>query len=86
MKDVKDPLEQYQMMDRDARDCNGSVGSSAVHFPSEATVMVLGRHGYESGVEGRNGFVCTVQPRMEQRSESLIVIFFMNLRAQRVHA
>ena len=26
----------------------------------DATVLVLGRHGYETAVEGRNGFVCNV--------------------------
>src|SRR5258708_18007573 len=26
----------------------------------DATVMVLGRHGYETAVEGKNGFVCIV--------------------------
>src|ERR1051326_1365691 len=26
----------------------------------DATVMVLGRHGYETAVEGKNGFVCAV--------------------------
>ncbi len=27
----------------------------------DATVMVLGRHGYETAVEGKNGFVCLVE-------------------------
>ena len=26
-----------------------------------ATILVLGRHGYETAVEGKNGFVCAVE-------------------------
>jgi hypothetical protein len=28
---------------------------------ADATVMVLGRHGYEKAIEGKNGFVCIVE-------------------------
>src|SRR5215467_13663970 len=27
----------------------------------DATILVLGRHGYETAVDGKNGFVCAVQ-------------------------
>jgi hypothetical protein len=27
----------------------------------DATILVLGRHGYETAVEGKNGFVCAVE-------------------------
>ena len=27
----------------------------------DATVMILGNHGYETAVEGKNGFVCVVE-------------------------
>ena len=30
-------------------------------FRSDAEVMVLGRHGYETAVKGTNGFVCVVE-------------------------
>jgi hypothetical protein len=40
------PLEQY-LMDRNAE-------------MALATVLVLGRHGYETAVQGKNGWVCSV--------------------------
>ena len=30
-------------------------------YPREAKILVLGRHGYETAVEGKNGFVCVVE-------------------------
>src|SRR5690348_3422057 len=54
------PLEQYLMADRDAE--IALARSAAPPFISkDATVMVLGRHGYETAVEGTNGFVCLVE-------------------------
>ncbi len=54
------PLDQYLMRTetprshwRGARPRNPS--------PSDAEVMVLGRHGYETAVKGKNGFVCMVE-------------------------
>src|SRR5215470_4215839 len=53
------PLDQY-MMDRDAEIVLAR--SAAPRSVSEdATIMVLGRHGYETAVEGTNGFVCIVE-------------------------
>lgn len=52
------PLDQY-LMDRDAEIALArSAAPSSV--AKDATVMVLGRHGYETAVEGKNGFVCNV--------------------------
>jgi len=53
------PLEQYLMRDRDAEI---ALARSAAPPPvsSAATVMVLGRKGYEKVVDGTNGFVCLV--------------------------
>jgi hypothetical protein len=52
------PLDQY-LMDRDAEIALArSAAPSSV--AKDATVMVLGRHGYETAVEGKNGFVCSV--------------------------
>ena len=53
------PLEQY-LMDRDAE---VALARSAApeKIASDAEVMVLGRHGYETAVEGKNGFVCIVE-------------------------
>lgn len=37
----------------------------------DATVMVLGRHGYESAVEGKNGFVCPAGESSEGIHDSM---------------
>ena len=53
------PLDQY-LMDRDAEIALArSAGPEAIS--RDAKVVVLGRHGYETAVEGRNGFVCVVE-------------------------
>ncbi|HVT71920.1 MAG TPA: hypothetical protein VHD61_02195 [Lacunisphaera sp.] len=53
------PLEQY-LMPRDAEIALArSAGPASV--TREATVLVLGRHGFETAVPGHNGFVCLVQ-------------------------
>ncbi|HZS60473.1 MAG TPA: hypothetical protein VFA43_14465 [Gemmatimonadaceae bacterium] len=52
------PVEQY-LMDRDAE--IGLAKSAAPDAIShDATVLVLSRHGYDTAIEGKNGFVCFV--------------------------
>src|SRR5579863_3220504 len=54
------PLDQYLIPDRDAE--IALARSAAPPFIShDATVMVLGKNGYETAVEGTNGFVCVVE-------------------------
>ena len=54
------PLDQYLMADRKAEIALArSAAPDAIS--GEATIMVLGRHGYETVVEGKNGFVCVVE-------------------------
>ncbi|HEV2424106.1 MAG TPA: hypothetical protein VGZ29_04675 [Terriglobia bacterium] len=54
------PLDQYLMPDRNAEIALArSAAPDAIS--GEAKVMVLGRHGYEAAVEGKNGFVCLVE-------------------------
>lgn len=52
------PLEQY-LMDKDAEI---ALARTAVpdSIACDADVLVLGRHGYETAVKGKNGFVCYV--------------------------
>jgi len=53
------PLDQYLIADRDAEIAlarSAAPGS----ISRDAEVMVLGRHGYETVVKGKNGFVCMV--------------------------
>ena len=53
------PLSQYLMADRDAEIAMArSAAPKAIS--DEATILVLGPHGYITAVEGRNGFVCMV--------------------------
>ena len=63
------PLDQY-LMDRDAE---VALARSAAppSVAKDATVMILGRDGYEIAVEGTNGFVCVVErPWMDQFENS----------------
>ncbi|HTQ95878.1 MAG TPA: hypothetical protein VMH89_03680, partial [Candidatus Acidoferrum sp.] len=53
------PLEQY-MMERDAEIALARTAAPE-DISRDATVWVLGRHGYETAVEGKNGFVCVVE-------------------------
>jgi len=54
------PIEQYLMPDRSAEMAlaRSAAPESISH---DATVLVLGRHGYETAAEGKNGFVCVVE-------------------------
>jgi len=54
------PLEQYLIPDRDAEIALAR-SAAPPSVSQDATVMVLGRHGYETAVEGKNGFVCLVE-------------------------
>jgi hypothetical protein len=53
------PLDQYLM----ERDDEIALARSAApqSISQDAEVMVLGRHGYETAVKGKNGFVCVVE-------------------------
>src|ERR1700719_3360525 len=53
------PLDQYLIADRNAEIALARTAAPP-SISQDATVMVLGRHGYETAVEGKNGFVCNV--------------------------
>ena len=54
------PLDQYLMSDRNAEIALArSAAPEAIS--RDARILVLGRHGYETAVEGKNGFVCVVE-------------------------
>ena len=54
------PLDQYLMADRNAEIALArSAAPEAIS--RDADVLVLGPHGYETAVKGKNGFVCVVQ-------------------------
>lgn len=53
-------LDQYLMADRNAEIALArSAAPEAIS--REARILVLGRHGYETAVDGKNGFVCVVE-------------------------
>ena len=62
------PLDQY-LMDR-----NDEIALARSAAPpsiaKDATVLVLGRHGYETAVKGTNGFVCNVDRSWMDRFEN----------------
>ena len=54
------PFSQYLMADRNAEIALArSAAPEAIS--RDARILVLGRHGYETAVEGTNGFVCVVE-------------------------
>ena len=54
------PIEQYLMTDQGAEIAlaRSAAPESIAH---DADVLVLGRHGFETAVKGKNGFVCIVE-------------------------
>lgn len=54
------PLEQYLMADREAEIALAR-SAAPESISRDAEVMVLGRHGYETAIKGKNGFVCIVE-------------------------
>jgi hypothetical protein len=54
------PIDQYLIPDRNAEIALARTAAPP-SVSKDATVMVLGRHGYETAVGGKNGFVCLVE-------------------------
>jgi hypothetical protein len=53
------PIDQY-LMDRNAEIALAR-SAAPPSVSRDATVVILGPHGYETAVEGKNGFVCVVE-------------------------
>jgi hypothetical protein len=53
-------IEQYLMPDRDAEIALARSAAPAA-ISSDAKILVLGRRGYETAIEGTSGFVCVVE-------------------------
>src|SRR5215471_16220647 len=53
------PIDQYLMADRDAEIALAR-SAAPESIARDAEVQVLGRHGFEIAVKGKNGFVCIV--------------------------
>ncbi len=54
------PIEQYLMTDR-AAEIALARSAAPESISRDAEVLVLGRHGFETAVKGKNGFVCIVE-------------------------
>jgi hypothetical protein len=54
------PLDQYLMSDRNAEIALAR-SAAPESISRDAEALVLGRHGYETAVKGKNGFVCIVE-------------------------
>jgi len=54
------PIEQYLMADRDAEIALAR-SAAPESISRDAEVLVLGRHGFETALKGKNGFVCIVE-------------------------
>jgi hypothetical protein len=53
------PVDQYLMTDKDA-EVALALSAAPDSISRDAEVMILGRHGFETAVKGKNGFVCIV--------------------------
>jgi hypothetical protein len=54
------PLEQYLMPDRND-EIKLARSAAPDSISRDAEVLVLGRHGYETAIQGKNGFTCMVE-------------------------
>src|SRR4030095_5020296 len=54
------PVGQYLMVDRNTEIALAR-RAAPVAISNDAEVLVLGRHGYETAVRGKNGFICLVE-------------------------
>jgi hypothetical protein len=54
------PLDQYLMTDRNA-EIAMALSAAPTSISRDATVLVLEKSGYQTAVEGKNGFICLVE-------------------------
>src|SRR5580704_14754690 len=54
------PLDQYLMVDRNA-EITMAQSAAPTSIARDATVLVLDKSGYQTAVEGKNGFTCLVE-------------------------
>jgi hypothetical protein len=57
------PVDQY-LMEKNA-EIQLARSAAPDSISRDATILVLGRQGYETAVEGKNGFVCMVETRLD---------------------
>src|SRR5262249_53974236 len=54
------PVEEYLMADQGAEIALAQSAAPET-ISRDAEVLILGRHGYETAIQGKNGFVCIVE-------------------------
>src|SRR5579863_6835989 len=54
------PVDQYLIADRN-EEIKMARSAAPDSISGDAEVLVLGRHGYETAIKGKNGFVCVVE-------------------------
>src|SRR5215831_16714989 len=54
------PVDQYLMEDKSSEIALAR-SAAPESISRDAEVLVLGRHGYETAIHGKNGFVCVVE-------------------------
>lgn len=54
------PLDQYLMADRNA-EISLALSAAPISISSDATILVFEKSGYQTAVEGKNGFTCLVE-------------------------
>ena len=54
------PIDQYLVTDRSA-EISLARSAAPEAISRDATVLVLGKHGYETAIDGKNGFTCLVE-------------------------
>jgi hypothetical protein len=64
-KDTKTPYPSMAPLDQYLMDRNAEIALAQTAAPEaishDATILVMGRRGYETAVDGKNGFVCLVE-------------------------
>lgn len=64
-QDIKTPYPSMAPLDHYLMEQNAEIALALSAAPKsiskDATVMVLGRHSYETAIQGKNGFVCIVE-------------------------
>jgi hypothetical protein len=64
-QDAKGPYPSMAPLDQYLMDRNDEVAMARTAAPEaisrDADILVLGRHGYETAIKGKNGFVCAVE-------------------------
>src|SRR5712672_3717273 len=64
-QDAKAPYPSMATLDQYLMERNAEIAMARSAAPEsisrDADVLVLGRHGYETAVKGKNGFVCVVE-------------------------